>query len=411
MSESKKEENKSGKIKTEDDIVKTDFFHKVWYSITKIEKYPEMAAQGIGKAIIYISIIMLILAGILSLGIVYEVYGLVQQGIEYIQKDFPEFSYKENKLDVNSEAITQENTLFGKTIIDTKTENEQKVNQYINDINQDGKGLIILGDKIILKILEQMGITEFNKQDVINYAHSGSIISLYASIFLTIFIYTFIMYLLTTLSNAVFLSLFGYITTWIARIRMRYVAIFNMAVYALTLSTILNIIYITINIFIDFNMQYFQVMYIAVAAIYLVAAIFMLKVDFTKKQEELIKIAEAQAIVRKELESKDEEERKKKDKKEEENKEKSNKKGNTGEDKKVTKNKEKSEPKENKKKTETEKENKNESKEAGKNNTTKRTTKKETDKKKEDSKKDDKDKKKEKDNDKDSDIGGEPEGA
>ena len=44
-------------------------------------------------------------------------------------------------------------------------------------------------------------------------------------------------------------------------------------------------------------MQYFQVMYIAVAAIYLVAAIFILKVDFTKKQVELMKIAEALELV------------------------------------------------------------------------------------------------------------------
>lgn len=130
------------------------------------------------------------------------------------------------------------------------------------------------------------------------------------------------MYFLTTLSNAVFLSLFGYLTTWIAKIKMRFVAIFNMAVYALTLSTILNIIYIAINIFVKFNMQYFQVMYIAVAAIYLVAAIFILKVDFTKKQAELMKIAEAQELVKRQLEEKEEEEARKKEKEQQEKKDK-----------------------------------------------------------------------------------------
>ncbi len=107
------------------------------------------------------------------------------------------------------------------------------------------------------------------------------------------------MYLLTIISNVVLLSFFGYITTLLARIKMRYVAVFNMAVYALTLSVILNILYVAINIFTTFNMEYFQVMYVAVAAIYLVAAILILKADFMKKQLELMKIAEAEAIVKK----------------------------------------------------------------------------------------------------------------
>lgn len=334
MSENNKkeviEENKE-----ETNILKTNFFKKVWYSITKIEKYPEMAAQGLGKAISYGMKIIAILAVVLCLGIVYETYNLMQDGINYLQNEFPEISYKENKLDINSEGemvISPEDSIVGKVIIDTKTEDEQKINQYINDINEEGQGVVVLKDKIIVKsqgvtgninyeykeIFDQMGITEFTKQDVINYAHSGQIISLYVSIFLTVFIYSFIMYLLTTLSNAVFLSLFGYLTTWIAKIKMRYVAIFNMSVYALTLSTILNMIYIAINIFVDFNMQYFQVMYVAVAAIYLVAAIFILKVDFTKKQAELMKIAEAQEIIRKQLEEKEKEENSKKDEKDEE---------------------------------------------------------------------------------------------
>jgi len=124
------------------------------------------------------------------------------------------------------------------------------------------------------------------------------------------------MYLLTTLSNIVFLSVFGYLTTWFARIKMRYVAIFNMSIYALTLSIILNILYIIVNMFISFNMEYFQVMYVSVAAIYLVAAIFLLKAEFIKKQAELMKIMEAQELVRKELEEKQRQEKEEQEKKE-----------------------------------------------------------------------------------------------
>ena len=111
---------------------------------------------------------------------------------------------------------------------------------------------------------------------------------------------------------------------YLARIKMRYVAVFNMSAYALTLSVILNMLYVAVNIFVTFNMEYFQVMYVAVAAIYLVAAILILKADFMKKQLELMKIAEAEAIVKKEMEqeekdNKEKEERRKKDKEEEKN--------------------------------------------------------------------------------------------
>lgn len=181
-----------------------------------------------------------------------------------------------------------------------------------------------------------MGINSFDKQSIIDYTNSSQMMVLYISIFITIFIYSFVLYLLTTLSNAVFLSAFGYLSTWIARIKMRYVAIFNMSIYALTLSVFLNILYLAVNMFVDFKIEYFQVMYISVAAVYLVAAIFILKSEFIKQQAELMKIVEAQAIVRKEMEEKEEEEKREKEKKERQKKDKEEKKegqeNNSGEE-------------------------------------------------------------------------------
>ena len=307
------------------------FFKKVWNSIVKIEKYPDMAAEGLGRAFIYVCKLVAILAIIICIGVMYQTYQMIQEGTQYLQNEFPEFSYKDGKLDVSSDeklVISEDDSYVGKTIIDTKTEDEQTINKYINEIEEAGSGMIILKDKVMLKngavagtitynyneILNQMSISEFTKQNVIEYFNSSNVINLYISVFITIFIYGFMMYLLTTLTNAVFLSVFGYLAAWVARIKMRFVAIFNMSIYALTLSTLLNMLYIAINIVIDFNIEYFQVMYISVAAIYLVAAIFILKSEFIKKQEELMKIAEAQEIVRKELEQKEQEEREQKEK-------------------------------------------------------------------------------------------------
>ena len=338
-------------------IKKEGFFKKVWYSITKIEKYPEMAAQGLGKAFSYICKVVAVLAIVLCLGTMYQAYQIMQEGVEYLQNEFPEFSYKDGTLTIDAESpitISAEDSYVGEVIIDTKTEDEKTINQYVAQIEDYGDGIVILKDQVKVKnaavtgtisyeykqILDQMGITEFQKQDVINYMNSSQMINFYISIFITIFVYSFTMYLLTTLSNAIFLAVFGYLTTWIARIRMRFVAVFNMAVYSLTLSTILNIMYITINIFVPFTMEYFQVMYVTVAAIYLIAAIFLLKSEYIKRQMELMKIAEAQEIVRKEVEEKEQEEKEKREREEEKKKrkekdrkeEKDNKKENQGEE-------------------------------------------------------------------------------
>lgn len=343
-----KENKKEDKKKKE---IKKGFFKKVWYSITKIEKYPDMAAEGAGKAVGYLAKIVAILAIVLSLGMIYQTHNLLQEGISYLQNEFPEFSYQDGRLTVESEneiTISEEDSILGETIIDTKTQEEQKINQYLNSITKSGKGILILSDRMIIKnsavsgtisyyyqdTFGPLGVNEFTKQDVINYANSNQIVTLYLSIFLTIFIYSFIMYLLTTISNAILLSVFGYITTLLARIKMRYVAIFNMSIYALTLSTILNMLYIAVNVFISFNMEYFQVMYVAVAAIYLVAAILILKTDLIKQQMELMKIAEAEEIIKKEMEEKEQKDKEEKEKEErrKKDKEKKKKKDNKQED-------------------------------------------------------------------------------
>ena len=122
------------------------------------------------------------------------------------------------------------------------------------------------------------------------------------------------------------LSLFGLITTVIAKIQMRYRAVFNMSVYAITLSTILQLIYALVTLFTDFNIKYFDFMYSAISFVCLAAAIFMIKSDIIKQQIELMKVIEIkkQEQQNEENEEKQEEEEEESEKKNEVNKEKDN---------------------------------------------------------------------------------------
>ena len=336
--EEKKEENK--------ELKGMGFFKKVKYSIFNIEKYTEMATEGIGNTLSYIAKLVMILAIVLSVWTLYQTYQMINEGTSYLENEFPNFSYSDGTLTVNSEeVITIENEQFGKIIVDTNTDSEETINQYLNQINEYGVGALVLKNRVVLKNITMIGevsynyqesfnsinLTEFSKQDVVNYVQNGEINSLYFSVFISLFIYSFAMYFINTLWYAIIIGIVGYFTMWMLKMKMRFVAVFNMAVYALTLSTILNILYLIINMLFNFTIEYFSIMYITVATIYLLAAIFILKTDLMKKQEEVMKIVEAQQIVKKELEEqekeneKEKEERQKKDKKEE-NKEKENKK-------------------------------------------------------------------------------------
>ena len=342
--EEQKEKNQTQEAKQQEtQNFRKGFFKKLWYSIVNIEKYPEMATEGVGRAISYLFKIVAILAVVLSIWMTYETYEAVRDGVDYLQNEFPTFSYQDGTLSVETEepiVIGAEQSGVGKIVVDTKTDSEEQINQYLNEIGSNESGIVVLKQKVLVKtpgvagsisydyqqILGNMQITQFNKQDVINYANSNQIITLYISMFITIFIYSIMMYFITTLWYVVMISIVGYITAWLLKIKMRYVAVFNMSVYAITLSVLLNVIYLIINMFIPFTITYFQVMYVAIATIYLIAAIFIIKSETIKKQAELMKIAEAQAIVKKEIEQEKQKEEQEKEKDSEKKEDKSGKK-------------------------------------------------------------------------------------
>lgn len=326
-------------MENEEKELKTGFFKKIWYSITKIEKYPEMAAEGVKRALTYLIRIIAILVVVISLGTVYRINSVLQKGINYLKNEFPEFSYSNGTLTVESEnevTIPKENSIYGEIIINTNDIAEEQENQYINIITQEGNGIVILKDKLVVKTsstselttynyketFEPIELKEFSKQNVIDYATGSKIIGVYVALFLMLFIYSIIVYIISILTDTLLLSLFGYITTKLARIKMRYAAIFNMSVYALTLSILLNIIYIGINIFVPFAIKYFQVMYVAVATIYLVSAILILKSDMMSKQMEVMKIVEAEKEVKEQMEEEEHEQKQEKERKERKKKDK-----------------------------------------------------------------------------------------
>lgn len=338
----KKPQNKTinKKDKRQDEEIKKGFFKKIWYSIDKVEKYSELSAEGLGRAIKYLVILIIILSVISSAITVLKTQSEIKNIAEYINENSPELTYSNDTLVVNSqEAIIDNNTKFGKVIIDTNANEEEKINKYINDIKEDESAIIILKDRLILKeigiqgttiynykeLFGEIGITEFNKESLVKYLTGSNIMSLYANLFLVLIIYAFAIYIINTLFNIAIISIVGYLATLLLKMKIRYVAVFNMAVYSITLPTILQMIYILVNGLFGYTINYFDIMYILVASIYMIAAIFILKSEFNKKQGEVQKIVEVEKQVREKMNEKQKEQKENEDKDEEKNKKKENK--------------------------------------------------------------------------------------
>ena len=310
---------------------KTNFFKQAYKSVKDLDKYEDFAAEQPKVAFKYLLKLILLLTIIVAAFYTYKI-------VDSLKVVVPEFSYSNGELSVTGEQpmiFEQLQQELGKVIIDTNiTGNESE--KYQEEINGRTVGILILKDKIImtsddtsgqvvynyLDVANRYGITELTKQDVINYMDGLNPISTYASVYLMIFIYLFIIYLISVLMDILILSILAFLVSKLTRLRLKFAPSFNIAVHGITLSVVLNLVYIIINLLTGFTIKYFQFMYTTIAYIYVIVAILMIKTDFINRQLELMKIAQEQEKVREEMKKQKEEKKEEnKDKKPDEKKE------------------------------------------------------------------------------------------
>lgn len=232
-------------------IKNQSFLKKVWYSMTKFEKYPEMAACGVPKAFLYLTQMMIIFSIILTIAIFFYI------NQNYEQTDAGETPY----------------SMAFKEIVGREFSDEEKL-EFTELINQYGTKTVSVMFFIVMAIS------------------------------------AFISYFLVTLVDILTLSIFGMLTCYMTKIKISYKAIFNMSTYALTISMILRLIYEVLLLTVNFKIKYFNMMYTAIAYICLAAAIFMIKSDVIKQQIELMKVIEEKRKKAEEEQKEDEKEKK-----------------------------------------------------------------------------------------------------
>ena len=307
---------------------KTNFFKQAYSSIKDLDKYEDFAIEQPKENLKYLLKLVAIFTIIIACFYSYKIVDSLTEIYVTFKNNVPEFSYSQGVLKVDAEQpiiIEEYEEAIGKVIIDTAIE-DNGTEEYEKDIKNNTMGVLILKDRCIVlsngtmgqvtykysDIANSYGLTEFTKQDVINYIESMNIATIYLSIYFVIGGYLFIIYFIAIFRDVLILSVLTLIISKFSRINLKFAPSFNIAVRSITLPVVLNLIYIIVNLLTGFTIKYFQLMYTTISYIYVVVAILMIKTDFINRQLELIKLAQEQEKVREEMKRKKEEEEKKK---------------------------------------------------------------------------------------------------
>ena len=320
---------------------KLSFLKKIKTSILNFDGYQDLAAEKVGRTIAYIVILMLIFGLIISLLYTFKFYEITNKIKEYIGTNISNITYKDYKLEIDTndgQALTEIDTnemIPIKIIINTKAEKQEKIQESIKKKKKTENGILFLKDKVVVKtgmssnlieytyktISEKYNINKIDKNEVLSMLSNQQIIKFLITFFLTVTLYMFIVYVSSVLIDIFLLAILTYIVARISGLRLKYSAIYNIATYSLTLPIILNIIYFVANFLTGFTIKYFQIMYTAIASIYIITAILMIKSDVIKRQLELNRIIEEQERVKQELKRQEEENKEKEEQKRREEKE------------------------------------------------------------------------------------------
>ena len=303
---------------------KIGFGKHVLMAIKDFDKYTIFAVENVGTAILYLLKLVLIFTILIGFVFTYQVNRAVTKISEYFQQAIVTVDYTEGELQVNEGeplVIEEEKNAIQILVIATNASKEEE-EQYRKKMEKYDCGIVLLKEEIWYKntilnqngqypykdLLKQYGIEEFGIEEVQKVLSNFGGIQVFGVFFFLMVVYLFTVYLVTTLIDAIMLAVLGYLLARVLGVRIRFRAIFNIGIYALTLPIVLNLIYIVINAITGFTIQYFQWMYTTISYIYVIVAILMIKSDLMNRKVELMKLEEEQKKVREELRKKEDEE-------------------------------------------------------------------------------------------------------
>lgn len=310
---------------------KMSFFKKFIISIKDFEKYGMFVKESIGQTIIYILLLILIFSITLTAASAKGIIDNFNSYISDIKEEIYSINYQNGTISINENEkleIESSKLINGKILIDTSELSDEEIDSYEKELDEEKNFIIILKDSIIIKNemvtenfrasyseLEENNAIEVNLfKNIIDNWTSDNNNTINILLILSSFGLWYYAYILDALVNILVLSFICYITSKILKLDNKFLSAFNIATHAITLPIVLNLIYVIIRLYTDFEIPYFGIMYYGIAYVYIITALFMMKSDNMKMQMDLQKIKEVGEQVKEELENRKQEEKNQREK-------------------------------------------------------------------------------------------------
>lgn len=306
---------------------KKSFFKRVKYAIFKLENYGEFILEETRVSVTYFFKLILLVSIIITAVSTYNFNMIITKGFNYIKNELPDFNYSEGNLVFAEIKEAYDEDLDFYTVINTKSEIKDNIEEDLkNKVKDYELSLILLKDKLVLTeygqaveykytdLEQQYDVNTFNKQDLISMLDSIGIFGINSTYFIASLLSIYLVNIITIFVDVLLVFASGLIISKLCGVNMPSSKVLSISIYSLTLSILLSTAYSVIYSLTGFVIEYFDIMYLMVAYVYIIAAIFIIKSDVIKQRMELQKIIEVQKQVKKEMEEKQQEEKTKKDK-------------------------------------------------------------------------------------------------
>ncbi len=276
--------------------IKLSFFKRLKMSIFDFDKYHIIASEGLGRAMMYLVKLILVFSLIISLASILKFSQIMDEAMGYVNDQVPNFYFSDNIFHIESEEDViienHEYTDFKIILSNSETYDENTLRDF------DGIAIALTKNNILLKqanstsIIEQSyeeiansyDLNQVNKETFLGLGTGQAGYTILGNVFGVVFIATFLTYFMTGILDTIALSLLGFIITRIIRLPLKYGAIYSISISAITLSVIINLIYMIVNLFTGFVIPYFQIMYTLVSYVYLIAVLLIMRSEILKKK-------------------------------------------------------------------------------------------------------------------------------
>lgn len=307
---------------------KMGFFKRIQVSVFKVENYGEFVLEKTSVAISYFFKLMLLVAIVTAIATTIQTHKVVSKAFSYLKNEMPDFTLENGIISFEEDTVGYDEDLDFYAVFSSKSGlKDDQIEALEKDVQKYSSAIIYLQDRIVYydgesysafkysDITSEYNLDITNRYDVVKLVDSLGVAGVDTTYLLATLISSYALNIITVFFDVVLVLCFAILTTRICGVNMPALKMLSLSIYSLTLSILLSAVYSVVYTFTNFYIEYFQVMYIVVAYIYLIAAILIIKSDVIKQKLELQKIIEVQKQVKKELEEKKEEEKdKEKDK-------------------------------------------------------------------------------------------------